>query len=446
MALADRVAARRSRGDVVRSDPVTLEEFGYLLAQNGYGSSSVSKAGVQVGPQRALGISAWYSGVRYLAENVSALPVHTYRDGPQGRGRRADPPWVRKPDVETTWLALVELWMVSLLHRGNAYAFKVRNDAGQVVGLRGLHPDRVKPGQSDDGLKLFQIDNRTDVAFTTREVLHIPGLSYDGKVGLNPLAAQADALGIVAAADDYAGTFFGNSAHVNAYLTVPATLTADQANEMRAVWEDQHRGLVNAHRLAVIGGGAEYKTLSLMPSDMQLLEARQYGVTEVARMLRIPPHKLGDMEHATFSNIEHQAIEAVTDSIRPWVVRIEAWINADPDLLAPGNFIEFQLEGLLRGDTASRYEAYSKATGRPWMTPAEVRRLENLPTRDEPDLDMVAMPLNMDTGDGGMSLQEFALAVQKLYLGVGPVLTQNEAREALALPPVKGAPDGTQAS
>ena len=395
MALADRVAARRSK-EAVRSDPVTLEEFGYMLAQSGMGSSGSTKAGVMVGPQRALGLSAWYSGVRYLAENVSALPVHTYRDRPSDRERRADPPWLRKPDVETTWLALVELWMVSLLHRGNAYAFKIRNDVGQVVGLRGIHPDRVKPGQTERG-KVFEVDGRRDVAFTTREILHIPGLSYDGVVGLNPIAAQAETLGVVVAADEYAATYLGNGAHVDAYLTVPATLTNAQAAEMRQVWEEQHRGMVNAHRLAVMGGGAEYKTLGLDPAAMQLLEARKFGVTEVARILRIPPHKLYDLEKATYSNIEHQAIEAVTDSIRPWVVRIEAWVNADPDLLPPRNFVEFELEGLLRGDTASRYEAYSKATGRPWMSPNEVRRLENAPRIDDPEMDRVASPLNMGT-------------------------------------------------
>lgn len=346
-----------------------------------------------MGPQRALGIPAWYSGVRYLSETVAGLPIHRYRNGQDGRTRRADPLWMSRPDVETPWFSVVEFWMMSLLHRGNAYTFKIRNDAGRVTGLRGIHPDRVKPGQASDGTKVFQIDNRQDVVLTRREIFHIPGLSYNGVIGLNPLQHQAETLGGVAAANESAQRFFGQGSIKEAFISAPATLTETQANELRDVWEKQHQGLLNAHTVAVLGGGAEYKTIGLDPAASQLLETRKWGVIEVAQVLRMPPHKLYELTRATFSNIEHQSIEAVTDSIQPWAQRIEAHLNFDPDLTVSGTFEEFILEGLLRGDTASRFEAYSKATGRPWMTPAEVRQRENLPPLD--GLDTVASPLNM---------------------------------------------------
>lgn len=335
-------------------------------------------AGVNVTVDRALGVTAWYSGCRYLTDSVAGLPVHTYRDALGGtRGLRADPAWLAAPDDGVPRFSLIEHWMMSLLHRGNAYGYKRRDQLGRVVGLRPIHPDRVKVGRSDDGTKVFKVGNDP---FTAREILHIPGLSYDGVSGLDPLSVHRDALGVAAAADEYAGRAFGVGDHTRAYIAIPQTLNEEQANEIKAQWERFHKGMQNLGELGVLGNGAEYRTVGLDPEQTQMLETRQFEVSEVARILRIPPHKLYDLSRATFSNIEHQSIEAVVDSIRPWVVRIEAHVNNDPDLLpGRGQFIEFSLEGLLRGDTATRYAAYSSAVGRPWMTGDEARRFENLP-------------------------------------------------------------------
>jgi len=253
----------------------------------------------------------------------------------------------------------------------------------------------VKPGVASDGFKVFELDGRSDVPFSRREILHIPGLSYDGVVGLNPIEHHAQTLGTQAAADEHAGRFFGSGVMDRAYITVPKTLSTPAADEMRDAWRSHYEGLRNAHRLAVLGGGAEFKTIGLDPQQTQLLESRKYGVVEVARMLRLPPHKLYDLERATFSNIEHQSIEAVVDGIRPWCTRIEAHVNFDPDLMRSGNFIEFELEGLLRGDIKSRYEAYSAGVTGGFLMPSEPRRLENLPHIDGSDF--LLRPLNMAT-------------------------------------------------
>ena len=371
--LADRVTARLGRDDAERSE--YSQSWRERLTRPG---STRSTAGVDVTPERALGVSAWYSGVRYLTESVAGLPVHTYRDISDGtRSRRVDPTWMTAPDTGVTWFALVEHWMMSLLHRGNAYAAKRRDPVGRVVGLRPVHPDRVKLGQASDGTKVFKI---ADVPYTAREILHIPGLSYDGVGGLDPLSLNRSSIGVAAAADEFAGQFFNQGDHTRAYISLPQQINQEQADDLKRQWERFHRGMANAHELGVLGNGAEYRTVGLDPEQTQLLETRRFEVTEVARILRIPPHKLYDLERATFSNIEHQSIEAVVDSIRPWVVRLEANINADPDLV-PGRsqFVEWQLEGLLRGDTATRYAAYSSAVGRPWMLGNEARRLENMP-------------------------------------------------------------------
>lgn len=392
MALLDRIATQ-SRREVKRAAiAVSEREFSELLGR-GLGVSYQTKAGTTVGPARALGIAAWYSGVRYLAETIAALPVHTYRDVAGVRSQRTDPSWLKKPDVEQPWFGLLEFVMMSLLHKGNAYGFKLRDPfTERVTGIRELHPDRITVGQAPDGTKRFVIDH-TERLYTTRDILHIPGLAYNGRVGLNPIAVSADVLGGVAAADDYSQRFFGSGTHVGGLISMPQQLTGTQAAELRDEWDAFHQGILNAHRTAVLSMGATYTRLGLNAADTQLIESRQYGVSEIARLLRLPPHKLYDLTRSTNNNIEHQSIEAITDGIQPWVERIEAWVNFDPDLLPAGNFIEFSLEGRLRGDTQTRYGSYSSAVGAPWMTPNEARAYENLPPVDGGD-DLLS-PLNM---------------------------------------------------
>lgn len=423
-------------GDTVERAAVSQAEFGELLGR-GIGTSARSRSGVTVSTTRAMGLTAWYSGCRFLAEGVAFLPVHTYRRSGLGeqqtKQRRADPPWLVRPDEEMPFAALVEHWMMSLLHRGNAYAFKLRDSLGRVTGLRELHPDRVRVVIAPDNRKRFILDGDTRTLLTARDVLHIPGLAYDGRVGLNPIQVHAEALGAAVAADEFAQRFFGQGTHVGGLISVPERLTAAQAQQLRAEWDRFHQGLREAHQTGVLGNGATYTRVSLSAADAQLLESRQYGVTEVARMLRLPPHKLYDLSRATFSNIESQTIEAVTDGLQPWCERIECFVNFDPDLSPPNTYIEFQLEGRLRGDTATRYAAYQSAVGAPWMSLNEARRLENLPAVEGGDT--VLAPLNMAAVGAAdveqMSTAELVRSLQQIYLAVDTVITRDEARAIL---------------
>jgi HK97 family phage portal protein len=399
MALADRVASRAAQRQISRAaDPVTMEEFGVLLSGQ---QGTINHSGVSVTARRAMSIPAWKRGTQYLAEQVSGLPTHTYRDRPGGRERRADPLWLKRPDTETPWLTLVEHWVMSMTHRGDAFAFKKRNPAGQVVGLRGVHPDRVKKGLASDGTKVFQLDGNEDVGFTTREILHIPGLSLDGVWGIDVITYMAQSIGTAAAAEQFAASSFGQGNHLQAYLSFKEALTPEQADRTKAQWEKFHKGMANANEFGVLGNGAEYHTVSLTPEQQQLLETRGFEVTEMARIIGVPPHKLYDLARATFSNIEHQAIEAVTDSIMPWVRRIEAYVNFDPHLLPPGNFIEMDPAGLLRGDAKSEAESLTAAIDGGWMTPQYAARVKNFPAPDT--LNYYRRPLNfvvIDPVDG----------------------------------------------
>lgn len=398
--LIERVSARH---EAARSDPITLEEFGALIAKN---QGTTSRTGIQITDHRALAISAWYSGVRYLAESLAFLPVHTFSDSGSinkpKRARVADRPWLNRPEPkdrlrdEIPWGAWCEFAMYSLLHRGNSFSFKAGLANEQVTRLRLIHPDNVRYGLSSDGWKIFAVrmSDGVEKPFTTREILHIPGMSMDGAFGLNPIQVHAKTLGIVAATDEAAESYYANASHPAGVVSVPQEMDETEADRLKEEWERFHRGLKNRDRIGVLSHGATYTPISIKAEDAQLLVARRFGVSEISRLLRIPPHKLYDLEHATYTNIEHQSIEAVMDSIRPWAERFEEWINFDPDLVAPRNFIEFQIEGLLRGDTATRYASYASALGgHPWMMPSEPRRLENLPEVE--GLDFVPAPLAM---------------------------------------------------
>jgi len=429
--LADRIAARR---DAVRADPVTMEEFGYLLSGQG---ANRSKSGVSVSETRAMGLTAWWSGNRYIAEAVMFLPWHRFSGPHDARVRLADAPWVTRPDVDTSWPSVLEHWVVSMLNRGNAYAYKLRDFDGAVAGLRPVHPDRVRTARASDGTKVHEVKNGTSsVALTSRELLHIPGMSSDGTVGHDVLRVHAEALGIAAASDEYAARSF-NGSHLRAYLSLPQPLTTDEANLLLDEWRAFHSGVTNADGFGVLGNGAEYKTISLTPEQVQLLETRTFNVGEIARILRIPPHKLYELSRATFSNIEHQGIEAVVDSVRPWVERIETAINFDEELSGSPlarMFIEANLEGLLRGDSAARAGFYNAGINGGWMTPQTAAQKENLPAPDE--LGYYQRPLNVSVirpGEGAVpdnpTPAEIAGLLQKGYLSVGKGISVEELRE-----------------
>jgi len=410
-----------------------MEEFGYLLGGQG---GNTSKSGVAVGAERAMGLTAWWSGNRYITEAVMFLPWHRFTGPHDARVRLADASWVTRPDADTTWPAVLEHWVVSMLNRGNAYAFKLRDFDGAVSGLRPVHPDRVRTARASDGTKVHEVKNgSTTVALTSRELLHIPGMSSDGTVGHDVLRVQAEALGIAAASDEYAARSF-NGSHLRAYLSLPQPLTQTQADDLLDEWRSFHSGVTNADGFGVLGNGAEYKTISLTPEQVQLLETRTFNVGEIARILRIPPHKLYELSRATFSNIEHQGIEAVVDSVRPWVERIETAINFDEELSGSPRarmFIEANLEGLLRGDSGARAEFYNKGIAGGWLMPQTAAQKENLPAPDE--LAYYQRPLNVSVirpGEGAVpdnpTPSEIAGIIQKAYLGVGKVITSDEAR------------------
>lgn len=210
------------------------------------------------------------------------------------------------------------------------------------------------------------------------DVLHIPGLGFDGLVGYSPIAMAKNAIGLALATEEYGAKFFANGAAPGGVLEHPGTIKDPQ--KVKDSWNAAYQGLTNSHRVAVLEEGMEYQQIGIPPEQAQFLETRKFQINEIARIFRVPPHMLADLEKSSFSNIEQQSLEFVKYTLDPWVVRWEQ--NMFRSLLTASEksavFIKFNVDGLLRGDYVSRMSGYATARQNGWMSANDIRELENL--------------------------------------------------------------------
>ena len=351
-----------------------------------------AESGERVDERSSLQIATVYACVRLLAETVASLPLHLYRykDG-DGKERAEDHPLYkilyRLPNPEMTSFSFRECMMTHLLLWGNAYAQIVRDGKNEILGLYPMIPQNVEIDRDEHG-EIFYIyhayeddkagETGKDYYFKREEVLHIPGLGFNGLVGFSPIGMMKNALGSAIAVEKYGSAFFRNGAQPSGVLEHPSVLKDPQ--KVRDAWENVYGGASNAHRVAVLEEGMKYQAISLPPEDSQFLETRKFSVEEICRIFRVPPHLVQSLDHATFSNIEHQGIDFVQHSITPWLVRWEQAIIKDLLLEEEQDvyFPKFNVEGLLRGDYQSRMNGYAVAFSNGFMSPNEIRRLENM--------------------------------------------------------------------
>lgn len=346
-----------------------------------------SNSGVRVDELRALQTSAVYACVKILAETIGSLPLHLYKRGKNGAKEMAEQHPLfsclyELPNEETTSFQFREMMMTSLLLWGNAYARKIRKQ-GHVTELWYLKPQNmaverdavtgeIKYTYSDD------ITNQT-VIYKPDQVFHVKGLSIDGVLGLSPIAQAREAVGLSLATEEYGAKFFGNGARPGGVLEHPGVLK--NPDQLRESWNKIYQGTRNSHKVAVLEEGMKYHSIGIAPEDAQFLETRKYQVNEICRIFRVPPHLVADLDRATFSNIEHQSIEFVQHTIRPWLVRWEQEISRS--LLDESErllyFAKFNVDGLLRGDYKSRMEGYAIGRQNGWLSINDIRRLEDMP-------------------------------------------------------------------
>lgn len=351
-----------------------------------------STAGKNVTERSAMQMTAVYSCVRILAEAVAGLPLHLYRyKEDNGKEKAIDHTLYHllhdEPNPEMSSFVFRETLMTHLLLWGNAYAQIIRNGKGEVIALYPLIPSRMTVNRDENGQLYYEYFSVSDdinsnssrtVVLMPKDVLHIPGLGFDGLVGYSPIAMAKNAIGMAIACEEYGAKFFANGAAPSGVLEHPGTIK--DPKKVREAWQSQFGGSSNAGRVAVLEEGMKYTPISISPEQAQFLETRKFQINEIARIFRIPPHMVGDLEKSSFSNIEQQSLEFVKYTLDPWVIRWEqslmrALLSNDEK---KEYFIKFNLEGLLRGDYESRMKGYSIGRQNGWMSANDIRELENL--------------------------------------------------------------------
>ncbi|MHB1453930.1 MAG: phage portal protein [Saccharofermentanales bacterium] len=340
-------------------------------------------SGKTVNERTAMQTTAVYACVRILAETIASLPLHTYRFTDKGKDKALDHPLYRllhsEPNPEMTSFVFRETLMSHLLLWGNAYAQIIRDGRNKVIALYPLLPDRMTVDRTTTGEIIYRYQTDTGMVILQRyEVLHIPGLGFDGLVGYSPIAMAKNAVGMAIATEEYGAKFFANGANPGGVLEHPGVVK--DPKKVRESWNAVYEGSGNAHRIAVLEEGMKFQTIGIPPDQAQFLETRKFQTEEICRIFRVPPHLVASLDRATFSNIEHQSISFVVHTIRPWLVRIEQSINKSLLMDPEKNeyFVSFVVEGLLRGDYASRMQGYSVGRQNGWLSGNDIRELENL--------------------------------------------------------------------
>lgn len=399
-----------------RSSPPPDDDFWYRSFGLGTNPSSY------IPPDQALSITAVYSCVRILAEDVGSLPLPLYRRlSKGGKERDLKHPLYKLLQIRPNkWMTKMNFWEMMIGHvalRGNAYARILRNKNQEVIELIPLHPGRMQVGQNSDGSRqyLYTDQNGRHVFYDQSDIFHLQGLSSDGLIGLSPLDIHQRTFEGAITSDDYATQFFKNQAQPGGLLKHPKVLTPIARENIKKSWQEMHGG-ANRGRVAVLEEGLEWQQVGITQKDAQWLESKKYTKTDIASIFRMPPHMIGDLERATFSNIEQQSLEYVRNTLRPWLVRVEETILRDliSEREQTDIFAEFLVEGLLRGDIQARYNSYAIGLNNGFLNADEVRAYENLnpipndagqtfrvplntaPSGDTPDDDIPADPSNDD--------------------------------------------------
>ena len=364
-----------------------------------------SSSGKSVTERSAMQMTAVYACVRILSEAIAGLPLHLYRYTDNGGKEKAiDHPLYLlmhdEPNPEMSSFVFRETLMTHLLLWGNAYAQIIRNGKGEIVALYPLMPNKMSVDRDEFGHIIYKYSRSDDeaikseqsVILTPYDVLHIPGLGFDGLVGYSPIAMSKNAIGMAIACEEYGAKFFSNGAAPGGVLEHPGTIKDPE--RLRESWNRTFGGSRNSNKVAVLEEGLKFTPISISPNEAQFLETRKFQINEIARIFRIPPHMVGDLEKSSFSNIEQQSLEFVKYTLDPWVIRWEQSMYRTLLMSEEKGkyFFKFNVDGLLRGDYQSRMNGYAVGRQNGWMSANDIRELENLDrisTEDGGDLYLV---------------------------------------------------------
>ena len=348
---------------------------------------------------KALTLTAVWCAIRLLAESVSSLPISVYTKQANGdKLEDSKSPIYKlvkfKPNYYQNKITFFEFIMLSICTEGNSYVQIVRNNSGTPVQLICLDPSNVTVVVNNNEL-FYQIDG--GAVLDSSDVLHFKTITDDGVTGLSPIDQCAKALNWGVSLEEFGSTFFSNGAKPSSILQTDRALSDTALQRLKTSFNNNYAKLKNSNSTIVLEEGLTFKPISISPEQAQFLSSRQFSIEEVARIFNVPPHMLKDLSKSSFNNIEMQSQEFVTYTLMPYLTRIEQEMNLK--LFRTNElgktFVEFNVNGLLRGDVKSRTEAYKTAITNGYMSINEVRQKENMNSIEGGDKHF--MQMNMTT-------------------------------------------------
>lgn len=370
------------------------------------GDGNNTKSGVSITQENVIGIPAVYAVTGAISESLAMLPLVVYERNKRETQKAVKHPLYKllqiAPNTFQDKITFLAYLIDSALLAGNGYSQVVRDNVGRPAELIPLNPSYVEPIVKNEksGIKIFydySPPNGNKSVFSGIEILHIRNKHTDGIKGKSPITLCRESFGLAKAAELHGAYTFANGASLSGYLKIPEWLEDEaSANRLANGWNKKYSGVNKSGGTAVLEGGAEWHQVSMSNEDAQFVDVRKFSIEEMIRIFRCPPHKIGHLEKSTFSNIEHQGIEFVTDTLMPNGARIESAINALFFADTPQYYVKFNYDALLRGDTVTRFQAYKLAVDGGWFNRNEVREKEEMNPAE--GLDEYLHPLNMTTG------------------------------------------------
>lgn len=364
-------------------------------------------SGEEVTETTALNYSAFWAGTRLLSETTGSLPIGLFQwTDPKRRSReqqfdhRAAEMFDLGPNVDMAPMPFVETLTSHAVMRGNGYAEIERDGSDGIVNLWPCDPSLIKREPGKDYYNAYQPDGKPPVKIPARNMVHVPGLGFDGITGYDVITMARETIGLGLATERYGATYFGNGSAPGGALETDESLKPEVVKNLRESFEEYHLGARKGHRLAVLTHGLKYKPIVANPANAQFLETRTFNVVEIARWLRVPPHMIAELSRSTNNNIEQQSLEFLTYSLRPWLTR---WCQElRRKLLTPEeqktHYFDFNVKSLLVADIETRFKAHAVARQWGWMSANDILAEENMnPLPDGQAGDTYFVPVNMQT-------------------------------------------------
>lgn len=376
-----------------------------------------TEAGTNIDEITSMRINAFYACVLLISDTISTLPVDSFRRIDGNRiPYRPQPAWVQRPDIDLLRTEHYQQVLISLLLDGNAFVRIYRDQTGQVANLVVIDPSRVQITRTPVTRELlYIIDDNKQYPVTAKDMLHMTEMRKAGELrGISRVTELKDNLGLASALQSFASRFFGQGATTSGVIETPNGLNREQAKELVDGFDSRHKGFRKAHKTGILTGGAKFVRTGVNPDEAQMLDSQKFAVEQIARIFRVPPPMIGITSGGmSYNSVEQQNINFVTHTLRPYIAKME---DAYSTLLPDGAFIRFNVDGLLRGDFATRMNGYSIGSQAGFLSVNDIRRFEDLQPVDGGDVYRVPLA-NVDLGAASLVETDKRVSMaQKLIL------------------------------